>query len=198
MLSVIYPKFIEDISDDIDGQSMIYILETEPRFYKFGISRQLKNRLKTHYRHIAFIKIIHLFDCTCDSIMQSTETDFKHYAKETGILRTKYKLTEIIEIDNIEHIIKWFQDKINQKLLLHQPPNQQHTHVKNDDIEIIFDKVRFEQEIRILKEQAAARDIRNKELKEKVRERDQCLIEILKRLDKVEKTNAVAIICSDF
>ncbi|NBW29534.1 hypothetical protein EBR37_04095 [bacterium] len=65
-------------------------------------------------------------------------------------------------------------------------------------MEILVDKVKYEHEIRILKEQAATRDrlmqqerAENKELKERVQEQDQALVYVLKRLDKIEATGVM-------
>jgi hypothetical protein len=66
------------------------------------------------------------------------ETNFKRYAKKIGILRTKYNKTEIIETDDIDAIIDWFDEMISVCVKLSWPQNQRGkmTGMDEPDIEV--------------------------------------------------------------
>jgi hypothetical protein len=107
-----YPEFLAPLENDYDGKSIIYLLEVEPSFYKFGITCDIKNRLRCHFRHLKFLSVVSIFDCLYYEVARTVETEFKRYASESKILRNKYDLTEIIQVDNISVIVEWFSDRI--------------------------------------------------------------------------------------
>jgi hypothetical protein len=100
-----------------DGKSIFYFLEindTDSKLpvYKFGITADCRTRLKTHRRKLNIIRVVKLIDCGYDLVMRHVETCFKRYAKSLGVMVVRYKLTEILMTDEIQHYIDWVNNMI--------------------------------------------------------------------------------------
>lgn len=124
-----YPDYISKACEGRDGKSIIYVLEIKPGEYKFGITFDIVNRLRTHYRHLQYCRVVEIFDCVYDSVMRYVETEFKRYAKSIGVLCTKYDLTEIIIVEDVKPYIEWFRACIDSELKKPQPQNMRERHV---------------------------------------------------------------------
>ena len=120
-----YPQQIIDEIDKYANNPIFYILEIESDTptYKFGITIDIKTRIRTHCRTLNVKRIIKLLDCKYDSVMRSVETNFKRYAKSIGIMVTKFEQTEILITNDINKYIAYIEDKINWELLRPQPKN---------------------------------------------------------------------------
>jgi predicted GIY-YIG superfamily endonuclease len=84
------------------NKSCVYILEVEKGIYKYGLSRHIRNRLRTHYRDMRFMHVIRIFDCGFNAIMRQVETNIEKLAMSKGERINKYSKTEIIQTQNIE------------------------------------------------------------------------------------------------
>ena len=131
-----YPDYVSKACDGRDGKSIIYILEIKPGEYKFGITFDIVNRLRTHYRHLQYCRVVEIFDCTYDSVMRYVETKFKRYAKSIGVLCTKYKLTEIIIVEDVKPYVEWFRERIYSELQKPQPQNMRERHVPQYNVNV--------------------------------------------------------------
>jgi hypothetical protein len=106
------------------GGSCIYIVNVIPDHFKFGLTTDIQCRLATHKRKLNYTEIIAIIDCGYDTVMRRVETEFKRYIIEIGIQRNMFGQTEIIETDDINQYVKWFEDRINLYNQEPQPANR--------------------------------------------------------------------------
>ena len=122
-----YPKHITDEIDKYEGKSVFYFLEIDAEekiyTYKFGITTQCGNRLRTHCRKLNIKRVVRIIDCTYDSVMRFVETEFKRYAKSIGVMVTKFENTEILVTDEIGLYVDRVEKAVIKELSKPQPKN---------------------------------------------------------------------------
>lgn len=97
------------------GLNVIYLLQVEPGFYKFGITGNIYKRLQTHRRTLKFADIIGVFQCPSKQSSFRIEQKFKRFARNEGILVNRYGKTEIICAQEPQKYTEWFLNEIREE-----------------------------------------------------------------------------------
>ncbi len=134
-----YPyESVFPIQEFID-KSCLYVLEVEHGIYKYGITIDIRTRLRKHYRDMNFINVVSVFDCLYDTIMNKTESNIKNLANINKERIEKYEKIEIIKTCNINPYLDFIYESITHMLLQPQPNNIRNNLDVNNHI-VIIDK----------------------------------------------------------
>jgi prophage antirepressor-like protein len=124
----------------------VYVIDLSNNIYKFGKSKQIDHRLKTHKRILKYNNLIKIYEFSSEYLMSRFEVAIKRYIKSININRID-KGYEFFETNNIEQVIdylnnlyEYFSNTSNNKLLGKY-------NNKTLDITLLLDK-----EIELLKE----------------------------------------------
>ena len=96
----------------LSGKCTLYFIHVESDYYKFGITEDICQRLKTHKRMLNFCSVIEIILCENRELMFRTEQKFKKYAQDIGILCNKYGQTEIVSTKTPGLCIDWLKNEI--------------------------------------------------------------------------------------
>jgi prophage antirepressor-like protein/predicted GIY-YIG superfamily endonuclease len=96
--------------NDFTKKPVVYLIHIIDSDYKFGFTDDISSRFSTHRREFKKqghdIKLIKCWKYDTTSIAKDVENKIKLYAKQKGMLKNKYGLTEIIEMDTINTLIE--------------------------------------------------------------------------------------------
>lgn len=107
-----YEKIEYDISDYYE-KSVLYLIYITEDFYKFGITDNLENRLKTHKRELKYNEIVRLWDVSNFSNAKRIEKMIKNNFIMMNILTSYNNKTEIIKVsDNFNEIINLIEREV--------------------------------------------------------------------------------------
>jgi hypothetical protein len=97
------------------GLNVIYLLRVEPGFYKFGVTGNIYERLRTHRRTLKFEEVVGVFQCPSKQSSFRIEQKFKRFARIEGILVSRYGKTEIICVQEPQKYAEWFLNEISEE-----------------------------------------------------------------------------------
>ena len=119
------------------NKEVLYLIYIKDKTYKFGITDNLYKRLSRHRKDLNYKYVIKCWDCTNRTVSKKVENDIKRYLR-TNKLKSVYKnLTEVLETDNINNIVKIFDQYVTRHI----------TEYENQ-----FKDKRLEQQLEILKQ----------------------------------------------
>ncbi len=111
-MATIYPEEIKTFSTKLANKQCLYVLEVEPGIYKYGITRHIQDRLRTHYRDMHFIRIVEVYDCIYHPIKCKVENFVGKLARMNHEKIRKYDKTEIIQTKDVDKYLEFIPNKI--------------------------------------------------------------------------------------
>ena len=111
----------------------VYILEIEPYFYKYGLSENIHDRVRTHYRDLNFIRIINIYDCGTCLRMLRLEKIIEFAAEMSGERTRKYNHTEVIHTHNIDHYLNLAESTLRYTI----QPTMNQFNIINELVQIV-------------------------------------------------------------
>jgi len=98
------------------NKEVVYLIYITNDLYKFGISKNIEKRLKRHKRELDYQYVVKCWDCSNRTISSAIESNIKVYSRINKIKRIYKGQTEIIKTNNIDGLIKVFNDCVNDGL----------------------------------------------------------------------------------
>ena len=94
------------------NKEIVYLIYIKDTIYKFGITKNIIKRIANHNRLLKHKYIVKLWDCLNGTISKNVEDDIKQYLKANNLNCSYEGQTEIINTNNIEKIIKIFDNYV--------------------------------------------------------------------------------------
>jgi phage anti-repressor protein len=88
------------------GKEVLYLIHIKDNFYKFGVTANILKRLRNHKVNLDYDYVIKCWDLINRTISKKVEDSIKLYAKHEKINATYNTETEVIEVANIDNIVK--------------------------------------------------------------------------------------------
>ena len=131
-------KYDFDVNTYI-GKEILYLLYIKDNIYKFGVTNDVIQRFSRHKRELKYDYIVKCWDCKNRSISTKIENAIKIYTRLHELNIIYEKQTEIIKIDDINPLIKMFDNYVKKQVNDH-----------NDQ----FKNVELEQKIKLIEKVA--------------------------------------------
>ncbi len=123
---------IDRLTTELLGAPCLYIIEVDATYYKYGISSKIRERLHTHYRDLAFLKIVKVFNCQQETLARKIESRLGKFAENNDERVVKYDKTEIIKTTDIDKYVEFVLAEI--KCLTADVAN----HIKQDKCKFLI------------------------------------------------------------
>jgi len=120
------------------GKEILYLLYIKDNIYKFGVTNDIIERFLRHKRQLKYDYVVKCWDCKNRSISTKIENAIKIYARLHEINIIYEKQTEIIKIDDINPLIKMFDNYVKKQIDEH---NSQYKNVKLEQRIKLIEKV---------------------------------------------------------
>nr|QBK88637.1 MAG: hypothetical protein LCMiAC01_03150 [Mimivirus LCMiAC01] len=120
------------------NKEILYLIHIKDNLYKFGITSNLRKRLRSHKKTFNYNYVVKCWDCTNRTVSTKIENNVKNYIKYNNLRGTYNKQTEIIETDDIMYVINIFNTYVDKH---------------NANYEDHFKNKHLEQELNIIKSQ---------------------------------------------
>ena len=110
-------KLLPDLNQ-YDKKSCFYLLNIKDNIYKYGISRDIQNRITTHKRELNFEELLKIYTMIDDNKSALLETKIKRLAKQWNIAcnyenKTEcFQTNDICKIDDIINKIEDYREEI--------------------------------------------------------------------------------------
>ena len=98
------------------GKEILYLLYIKDNIYKFGVTNDIIKRFSRHKKELEYDYVVKCWDCKNRSISTQIENAVKIYIRLHNLNFIYKQQTEIIKIDDIEPLIKMFDNHVKKQV----------------------------------------------------------------------------------
>jgi predicted GIY-YIG superfamily endonuclease len=116
------------------NKEVLYLIKVKDDIYKYGVSNDIRNRLRKHKISFKFEMIMKIWLCKNKTVSLRAEAKFKEFTKNNNIQIIYDKHTELFQSNNIENIITVLDNMIESEIKTYDQEHETSNNCNNLNI----------------------------------------------------------------
>jgi phage anti-repressor protein/predicted GIY-YIG superfamily endonuclease len=99
-----------------ENNEVVYLIKVKDDIYKYGVTYDIKSRLKKHKMNFKYDAVIKIWLCKNRTVSNNVESKVKEFTKINKLTISYGNHTEVFQYKNIDEIIKLIDDYVNDEI----------------------------------------------------------------------------------